>query len=84
MFYFLPFVTSFILAIFFTPLIRRLAIKFRIVDLPGLRKIHHQPIPLLGGLAVFFAFFVTVIIFWFNGSIIDARINNFYILGGIN
>ncbi|MBN1778720.1 MAG: undecaprenyl/decaprenyl-phosphate alpha-N-acetylglucosaminyl 1-phosphate transferase [Candidatus Buchananbacteria bacterium] len=81
MFYIFPFLVSFFLAIFFTPLIKRLALKFRIVDSPGLRKIHQKPIPLLGGLAIFLAFFISVLFFWFNGSIIDSRVNSFYIIG---
>lgn len=35
-----------------TPLVRRLAIRFGVVDRPGERKIHRAPMPLLGGLAL--------------------------------
>jgi UDP-GlcNAc:undecaprenyl-phosphate GlcNAc-1-phosphate transferase len=46
-----------------------LAIKFAIVDRPdNIRKLHAKPIPLLGGLAIFFAFFFTL--FLFHGRLV--------------
>ena len=47
---------SFLAASFLTPLCRALALKFNILDRPDWRKIHDQPTPLLGGVAVFVAF----------------------------
>lgn len=44
-------------------LVRRLALSFNILDRPGERKIHSRPIPLLGGLAIFIAFFAWLFIF---------------------
>ena len=35
-----------------TPLVRRFALRFGAVDMPGPRKMHLQPTPRLGGLAV--------------------------------
>ncbi len=50
---FLGFV-SFALAMVLTPLVRNLAWRFGIVDLPDqLRKLHSAPIPRLGGVAIF-------------------------------
>ncbi|HEX6211881.1 MAG TPA: MraY family glycosyltransferase [Methylomirabilota bacterium] len=40
------------LALALTPLAGRLAVRFDIVDRPGVRKIHASPVPRLGGLAV--------------------------------
>ena len=49
----LAFVASFLLSLGLTLLVKRLALKFKIVDSPSeTRKIHTQAIPLLGGLAV--------------------------------
>jgi UDP-GlcNAc:undecaprenyl-phosphate GlcNAc-1-phosphate transferase len=39
-----------------TPLCRALALKLNVLDRPDWRKIHDQPTPLLGGIAVFVAF----------------------------
>jgi UDP-GlcNAc:undecaprenyl-phosphate GlcNAc-1-phosphate transferase len=47
---------SFLAACFLTPLCRALALKLEILDRPDWRKIHDQPTPLLGGVAVFIAF----------------------------
>src|SRR5262245_60473089 len=35
-----------------TPLAARLAVKVGAVDMPAARKVHHTPVPRLGGLAV--------------------------------
>ena len=63
MFYFLIFLASLILAAGLTWLVRKVALVFKIVDLPDTtseagRKIHHQATPLLGGVAIFLAYFI--------------------------
>src|SRR6266545_4744048 len=40
--------------------VRALARRFGILDIPGGRKSHHAPVPLLGGLAIFGALVVVV------------------------
>ena len=61
--YLLIFVSALILAAGSTPLLRLLAPRLGFVDKPAARKIHTSPIPLLGGLAIYAAFLVTLIIF---------------------
>jgi UDP-GlcNAc:undecaprenyl-phosphate GlcNAc-1-phosphate transferase len=51
---------SFFAACFLTPFCRALALKFNVLDRPDWRKIHDQPTPLLGGVAVFIAFSVAL------------------------
>lgn len=52
-----------VLSLLLSLLIRRLALFFRIVDLPdGVRKLHHRETALLGGLAIFLAFFAFLLI----------------------
>jgi UDP-GlcNAc:undecaprenyl-phosphate/decaprenyl-phosphate GlcNAc-1-phosphate transferase len=46
-----------------TPLAKRTALKFGVLDNPGARKVHSAPVPLLGGLAIYIAFTAAVIIF---------------------
>lgn len=53
-------VFSFLLAYFLTLVFRRMATKFKILDHPEERKIHTQPTPLLGGLAIYIAYVVTI------------------------
>lgn len=77
--YLMPLCTAFVLAIFFTLIVKAIAWKFKIVDYPrGERKIHQTPIPLLGGLAIFFSFFIVLGYYaFFTDNIIDGiRLKN--------
>lgn len=54
--YLLAFVVALGFSLAATPLVRRAALRFNIVDRPIDRKIHTDPIPYLGGLAIVVAF----------------------------
>ena len=59
--YLIPFLVTFFVAIILTYLVRWVALKYKIVDEPTeSRKIHKKPMPLLGGLAIFFSFFLVL------------------------
>jgi UDP-GlcNAc:undecaprenyl-phosphate GlcNAc-1-phosphate transferase len=47
---------SFSLSAALTPVMRTIALKLKIVDMPGGRKIHEKSTPLLGGVAIIIAF----------------------------
>ena len=49
-----------VLSMVLTAVIRRLAIRWNIVDHPGERKMHSSPMPLMGGIAIFVAFYVVI------------------------
>jgi UDP-GlcNAc:undecaprenyl-phosphate GlcNAc-1-phosphate transferase len=49
------FLTSLMLAFALTPLVRQLALRIGLVDQPNARKVHREPMPLLGGLAILFS-----------------------------
>jgi UDP-GlcNAc:undecaprenyl-phosphate/decaprenyl-phosphate GlcNAc-1-phosphate transferase len=68
--YLIIFLVSFLSGIILTWLIRLLAIKFKIIDWPKTdgRHIHHQPIPLLGGLAIFLTFFLVLFSVYFSAA----------------
>ncbi len=51
-----PFLTALIAALFLTPLCRGIAQRLGVLDVPGFRKIHRQPVPLMGGAALLGAF----------------------------
>lgn len=58
-FYSCLFLASFLLSYFLIPFFRKLSIKLGILDIPqGDRKIHEQPMPLLGGWAIFVSFLI--------------------------
>lgn len=67
------FFISIMIAYGFTPLARQIAFKINLLDNPDNRKSHAHPIPLLGGLALYLAFFAAVL------YSVDA--NNSYIRG---
>ena len=53
---------SFLVTYFLTPFCRRLALRFNILDNPNWRKIHDRPTPLLGGLAIYLGFSVSLLL----------------------
>lgn len=42
--------------------VRRLALRYGMVDLPGPRKVHLRPIPLLGGTAIYLGFVLAILL----------------------
>jgi len=60
--YFCCFIISFLLSLILVPTARRFAIKHSILDKPDDRKIHLEPKPLLGGVAVCIAFIGIILI----------------------
>ena len=47
------FFISLALSLILTPLMKALAMRWKILDIPNRRKLHKTPIPLLGGEAVY-------------------------------
>ncbi|MFH0773988.1 MAG: MraY family glycosyltransferase [bacterium] len=67
------FLASIFCALITTPIIRRLALKWGVVDIPSHRKIHIEPIPLFGGLAIAFTFLFVFSLFGsFNIELLAA------------
>jgi UDP-GlcNAc:undecaprenyl-phosphate GlcNAc-1-phosphate transferase len=62
----LAFFIALLASLLLTVPVRALALRVGMVDLPGPRKVHLQPIPLLGGLAIY-AGVVLGVLFLFNG-----------------
>jgi len=46
----------------FTFTVRRIAVALDIVDRPSKRKVHREPVPLLGGLAIYFGLFLGMLL----------------------
>lgn len=66
------FVLSFFISLLLTPVAKFLSYKFNIIDKPGNRKIHKHPIPLLGGLVVFFSFFISILFVDFSSYLLGV------------
>ncbi len=61
---FLAFLFSVLLSFALTPVIRALAFKIGAVDIPkDNRRMHKEPIPLIGGLGIFISFSVSTLLF---------------------
>ena len=55
---------AFCISVAFTPVIRVLAFKFKVTDVPkDNRRMHKKEMPLMGGLAIFIAFLISTLIF---------------------
>src|SRR6185369_9803043 len=81
--YILVFISSFLLALGLTPLFRRIALKTQFVDNPtGQLKRHTAPVPYLGGLAVYFAFLLTLMGVWALAPPADAPKMGALLAGG--
>jgi UDP-GlcNAc:undecaprenyl-phosphate/decaprenyl-phosphate GlcNAc-1-phosphate transferase len=51
-------IVSTLIAIAATPLIKKIAVKIKAIDVPkDGRRVHKKPIPLLGGLAIYFFYY---------------------------
>jgi len=75
--YLIAFISAAILTAGLTPLIKKIAIKYNIIDRPTApRKIHSRPIPLLGGSAIFLSFLIVVLIFLYFGMLSDNKISS--------
>ncbi len=84
MFYFYIFLLALILTAGLTLLVKRVAFSFKIVDNPdkrgeGGRKIHTRPVPLLGGLAIFGAYFF--ILFLNSGYFLSGNLKLSHLVG---
>ena len=59
------FLVALIASLILTPVARRISIKFGIVAIPGGRRQHKEPIPILGGLSVTIAYLAgIVLLYW--------------------
>lgn len=71
---------SFLLSLLFTSFVRRVCIRYNLLDYPGERKIHKNPVPRLGGIAIFLAFNLCfwIALIW-EGSVLSLDFK--YLLG---
>jgi UDP-GlcNAc:undecaprenyl-phosphate GlcNAc-1-phosphate transferase len=61
--YMLVFLSALLLAIGGTPLARRLALRLGVIDRPSKRKFHKSPTPLLGGIAIYTAAIIVLLVY---------------------
>ena len=62
--YLLPFFTATVISLIMTPFAKKIAYRVGAIDVPkDNRRVHKKPIPLLGGLAIYIATMVSILIF---------------------
>jgi UDP-GlcNAc:undecaprenyl-phosphate GlcNAc-1-phosphate transferase len=78
MFHALAILVSFFITFRALPVIIRVAREKRLIDAPGVRKIHKEPVPSLGGIGIFVGFLLTACLFWPG-----AQVENSYELASV-
>lgn len=59
-----PFITAAAISLFATPMIKKIAIRYDVVDIPkDERRVHKKPMPLMGGLAIYISIIFAFLIF---------------------
>lgn len=82
--YSFAFLMSFLISVGATLFVRKVAVRFNILDYPdNARKLHASAIPLMGGLAIFISLFIALAFFIFFTDIIwtYGYIKSSYIIG---
>lgn len=74
--YLIFFLSSAAISFAVTPLVRLLAKRANILDMPSERKVHQKPVPLLGGIPVFMTFNLVLLLGYVFG---DANIKMFFL-----
>lgn len=78
---YLALVVAFVASILLTPLVKRLAYRIGAVDKPNYRKVHDHVMPRLGGLAIFIAFLIGIVVAQpMDKSMIAILIGSFVII----
>lgn len=66
-----------------TPIVRKIAFRFQIVDKPNPRKVHKDAMPYLGGVAIYSAFVVSYILLVAATDIVATNLGYALLLGGL-
>jgi len=79
MFYLFIFITALISTAILTLIVKKIAVRFKVMDVPTERKIHQRPIPLLGGAAIFIVYFG--LLFLFAGHFLSGNLHLSHLVG---
>lgn len=69
---FLMITIPFLFVTFFMPVIKKIAIHIKAMDIPNKRKVHTKPIPRLGGVGIFFGVLLGYMLFGTPSEIMNA------------
>lgn len=68
--YLAVYISALLIAMLLVPVVSRLAKRFRLVDSPGPRKVHQEPVPRIGGVVFVISTLVLVVPFFFMDNTI--------------
>lgn len=68
-YYILVAVIAFTAVLVVTPAVKKLALKHQRVDMPSDRKVHHQPMVRLGGIAICLSTLLALFVVWIMGGV---------------
>jgi UDP-GlcNAc:undecaprenyl-phosphate/decaprenyl-phosphate GlcNAc-1-phosphate transferase len=54
-------IAAYLITYLIVPVLRKLAFRVQLLDKPNLRKVHHNPVPLVGGISIFVASTLTLL-----------------------
>jgi UDP-GlcNAc:undecaprenyl-phosphate GlcNAc-1-phosphate transferase len=75
------FTLALIISLSVTPIVKKVAVKHNLVDIPDERRIHSKAIPRIGGIAIYIAFFSPFLSFFlFSTTLTDLLISSKQIL----
>jgi len=82
--YFIAFFMPLLLSLILTPVLRKIAVKWKFFDVPSDLKTHKIPVPHVGGLAILLSFSATLVFFRFYTSFPTGTLHNlrFLLFGG--
>jgi UDP-GlcNAc:undecaprenyl-phosphate/decaprenyl-phosphate GlcNAc-1-phosphate transferase len=60
--YLLPFIVAMVVSMVWLPVLAKVAVKWGILDQPGVRKVHGNPIPRIGGIAMALGVYAAAVI----------------------
>lgn len=72
MYHLIAILVSFFITFRALPVIIRVAKDKKLTDLPGMRKIHKEPVPSLGGIGIFVGFLLTSCLFWPGAKVVNS------------
>ncbi|MBB5335066.1 glycosyltransferase family 4 protein [Pectinatus brassicae] len=81
---FLAFIIALVIVLAIMPMVIKFAIKTGAIDAPDKRKVHHKPIPRIGGLGIYAGFVITIAILTFSTDLLSGHENDLLglLLGG--
>ncbi len=81
MVFIITFALAFFVTYFVTPVVKNFASKMKVLDIPNDRKVHSEPVPRLGGAAIYFGFTLAVLAALLLSHFLGVKVDHKMIFG---